>query len=75
VGEREAGADKRQGHAGAGLALAHARDRVERLAERRLRAGNESNLVLRLTRLLPVATASLVMVVGIGLSLRSALTL
>jgi len=60
---------------GTGLALAHARDRVERLAERRLRAGNESNLVLRLTRLLPVATASLVMVVGIGLSLRSALTL
>ena len=60
---------------GTGLALAHARDHVERWAERHRRTGHESSLLLRLTRSLPVATAVLVMVVGIGLALRSALTL
>lgn len=60
---------------GTGLALAHARDRVERWAQRRRRADDEVTLALRITRHLPTATAALVMVVGIGLAFRSALTL
>jgi len=60
---------------GTGLALAHARDKVERWAERHRRDGHESSLLLRLTRTLPIATAAVVIAVGMGLAFRSALTL
>ncbi len=60
---------------GTGLALAHARDHVERWASRRRSDGEESSRLMRLTRLLPATTAALVIVVGVGLAIRSALTL
>jgi len=60
---------------GTGLALAHARDHVERWASRHRHTDDGSSLLLRLTRTLPMATAGLVMVVGIGLAFRSALML
>jgi len=60
---------------GTGLALAYARDKVERWAERHRRDGHESSLLLRLTRTLPIATAAVVIAVGMGLAFRSALTL
>ena len=58
-----------------GLALAKSRDHIARWAERHRREGQDSGLLLRLTRLVPAAAAVLVMVVGAGLMLRAAITL
>ncbi len=59
---------------GTGLALAHARDFLDRWAgDPRRRAGGRSMLLLRATRALPALTAVLVMAVGVGLVVRSAL--
>lgn len=60
---------------GAGLALAHARDHIERWAQRHRNTGREASLLLRTTGSLPTVTAALVIIVGVGLALRSALTL
>ncbi|MDP9445344.1 MAG: High-affinity nickel-transporter [Actinomycetota bacterium] len=55
---------------GTGLALAHARDRVQRWAERR-QASDRNSLLLRAVRVLPAMAAALVIVVGVGLVLRT----
>ena len=60
---------------GTGMALAYARDWVERWTSRRpLPAGRPATLTRALT-VLPTLTAILVMVVGISVILRSSLTL
>ncbi len=59
---------------GTGVALAHARDRIERWSNRR-REINQDSWTLRALRALPIATAALVMLVGIGIAVRSAVAL
>ncbi len=58
---------------GTGLVLAHARDFVERWAVGQCDRGVASSLLLRTARALPILAAALVIVVGAGLVLRSAL--
>ena len=60
---------------GTGLALAHARDLVERWAVGQRSRGGGSSLLLRAARALPMIAAALVIVVGIGLMFRSSLML
>lgn len=60
---------------GTGLALAHARDLVERWAVGQSSRGGGSSLLLRAARALPMIAAALVIVVGIGLMFRSSLML
>ncbi len=59
---------------GTGLALAYARDRLERWSTRK-RATGRWGWVLRATRALPALTAGLVIVVGVGLAIRAAVSL
>lgn len=59
---------------GVGLTLAHARDRLQRWAERRRRTDQSSRL-LWMTQTLPSITAVLVMIVGLGLAVRSLIAL
>ncbi|CAN5901857.1 hypothetical protein BH20ACT6_BH20ACT6_06150 [soil metagenome] len=59
---------------GTGVALAYARDRIERLADRRRSAGRW-RWAARISRALPVLTACLVVVVGVGLLVRATATL
>lgn len=59
---------------GTGLALAHARDFVERWAVGQRNRGG-SSLLLRGARALPLFAAALVIVVGVGLVFRSFLLL
>jgi len=59
---------------GTGLALAYAREYLERWADQR-RTAARWRWALRASRALPAITASLVIVVGVGLILRAAGTL
>jgi hypothetical protein len=58
---------------GTGVALAYSRDRIEAWASSR-RTDMRSAWALKLGRALPTVTASLVMIVGVGLILRAAAT-
>ncbi len=60
---------------GTGLVLARSRDHIARWAERHRREGQESGLLLPAIRYLPIAAASLVIVVGLGLAVRAAVGL
>ena len=60
---------------GTGVVLAHARDRVQRWAQTRRAGERGSGWLLRATGALPTLTAALVVVVGLGLALRSVLVL
>lgn len=59
---------------GTGVALAYARDHIERVANRR-RSTGRWRWAGRIAQALPAATAGLVIVVGVGLCLRAAATL
>jgi ABC-type nickel/cobalt efflux system permease component RcnA len=58
---------------GTGVALAYSRDRIEAWASSR-RLDMRSEWALKIGRALPTVTATLVMIVGVGLILRAAAT-
>lgn len=60
---------------GTGLALVYARDRIERWASARERAGRRTPLVLSLGRALPALTAGVVIVVGFGLAVQAVIAM
>jgi ABC-type nickel/cobalt efflux system permease component RcnA len=60
---------------GTGLGLVYARDRIERWASARERAGGRTPLVLSLGRALPALTAGVVIVVGFGLAVQAVIAM